>query len=160
MNAISFTLETITESGISSIPTELADYLVEELLVADSVSSFMCLWPATIALSSDSVPLMLYLLRGLLLQSSKNIKLFAQLLTPDFWLQYIHGMMDAFLIYAGSILVTSANPLQSLLEISQKFTYIATESFGIMYTLIAAEDVAHSAVGLAFIKTLSRATVL
>lgn len=158
-NAISFTLETITESGISSIPTELADYLVEKLLVADSVSSFMCLWPATITLSSDSVPLMLYLLRGLLLQSSKNIKLFAQLLTPDFWLQYIHGMMDAFLIYAGSILVTSANPLQSLLEISQKFTYIATESFGIMYTLIAAEDVAHSAVGLAFIKTLSRATV-
>ncbi|EFO65139.1 Lipopolysaccharide-responsive and beige-like anchor protein [Giardia lamblia P15] len=159
LNTISFTLETIIESGISSIPTELANHLVEELLVADSVSSFMCLWPATITLSSDSVPLMLYLLRCLLSQSSKNIKLFAQLLTPDFWIKFIHGMMDAFLIYAGSTLVNSISPLQSLLEISRKFTYIANESFGIMYTLIAAEDVAHSAVGLAFIKTLSRATV-
>lgn len=159
LNALSFILETITESGVSKVPCELVDYLIEELLVADAVSSVMCFWPVATALSVDSIPIMIYLLRGLLLRSSKDIKLLAQLLTPEFWICFINGMTDAFLIYFCSTLVSSINPLQSLMSMLQRFTHIATESFGILYNLIAAEDVAHSAVGLAFIRALSRTTL-
>lgn len=159
LNAISFALETIIQSGIHNLPCALADCLIKEILVADAVSCIMSLWPTTITLSVDSVPFMLFILRGLLLRSSKDIKLFAQLLTPELWIGFVHGMTDAFLSYACSLLLGADNPLQFILSMLQKFTYIATESFGILYTLIAAEDVAHSAVGLAFISTLSRVTV-